>query len=111
VLLNLAEAQLRQNGDASITTATNLLAAVRHRSDPTYVITASTTADLLDAIIEERHIEFLGEGLRNTDLIRLGQAIPAKSPTGGVSVAAVPSTATNYIWPLPNAELLYNPGL
>jgi hypothetical protein len=111
VLLNLSEALLRQNGDASIPTAKNLLGAVRHRSDASYVIAAATTPDLLSAILEERHIEFLGEGLRNTDLMRLGLDIPAKSPAGSISVAAVPATAGNYIWPLPNAELLYNPGL
>ena len=111
VLLNLSEALLRLNGDASITAAKNLLGAVRHRSDASYVITAATTPDLLSAILEERHIEFLGEGLRNTDLMRLGLDIPAKSPAGSISVAAVPASAGNYIWPLPNAELLYNPGL
>ncbi len=111
VLLNLSEALLRQNGDASIVDAKNLLGVVRHRSDPSYVISAATTPDLLDAILEERHIEFLGEGLRNTDLMRLGLEIPAKSPAGSISVTAVPSSAANYIWPLPNAELLYNPGL
>jgi len=111
VLLNLSEALLRQNGDASITAAKNLLAAVRRRSDASYVISAATTPDLLSAILVERHIEFLGEGLRNTDLMRLGLDIPAKAPAGSISVSAVPSAASNYIWPLPNAELLYNPGL
>ncbi|HVV71316.1 MAG TPA: RagB/SusD family nutrient uptake outer membrane protein [Verrucomicrobiae bacterium] len=111
VLLNLSEALLRQNGDASIADARGLLEAVRHRSDPTYVVSAATTADLLSAIIDERHIEFLGEGLRNTDLMRLGLEIPMKAPAGSISVPAVPASADNYIWPLPNEELLYNPGL
>lgn len=111
VLLNLAEASLRQNGSSSFTSAMNLLAAVRRRSDAGYVITAATNDDLLNAILLERRIEFLGEGLRNADLMRLGQSIPAKTPAGAVSVPAVSPTAGNYIWPLPNSETLYNSAL
>lgn len=111
VLLNLSEALLRQNGATSITRAKALLSAVRNRSDATYVVAAADVPGLLDAIIKERRIEFLGEGLRNGDLMRLGLEIPAKTPTGSIAVPAIAPTAPNYIWPLPNEELLYNKGI
>lgn len=111
VLLNLSEALLRQNGAASFADAKSLLEAVRHRSDPAYTVPAGTESQLLDAILLERRIELLGEGLRNADLMRLGLPIPAKAPAGSVSVPEVSPSAENYIWPLPNAELLYNPAI
>lgn len=52
--------------------------ARRQRSDATATITAATQQQLIDAILLERLIEFLGEGLRNNDLMRLLQTIPAK---------------------------------
>jgi hypothetical protein len=111
VLLNLSEALLRLNGASSITQAKNLLIAVRRRSDPAYNVSASDVPSLLNALLVERRIEFLGEGLRNADLMRLGLDVPGKFPVGSISVPAVPSTAANYIWPLTNEELLYNPKL
>lgn len=60
--------------------------AVRQRSDPTTVFTASSKADLIEKILNERRIEFLGEGLRNGDLMRLGLPIPAKTPAGSTPV-------------------------
>ena len=105
VLLNLAEARARVNGvDAQ---AIALLNAIRGRSDASTVFTAGSFASgtsLVDAILQERNIELLGEGLRNTDLVRLGLTIPAKS--GGAP--AVPASDPRYIWPIPNNELLYN---
>lgn len=106
VLLNLAEALANVNGvDAR---ALALLNAVRQRSDATTTFTASSKADLLDKVINERRIEFLGEGLRNGDLMRLGLPIPAKTPTGSTPVPASNPGDNNYIWPIPNSETLYN---
>lgn len=105
VLLNLAEARARVNGvDAQ---AIALLNAVRGRSDASTVFTAGGFADgtaLVNAILQERNIEFLGEGLRNIDLMRTLQPIPAK----GTVVAAIPTSDPRYIWPISGAELLYN---
>jgi hypothetical protein len=110
VLLNLAEARARKNGiDAQ---AIALLNAVRQRSDPTTTFTAAGFADgnaLAAAILQERNIEFLGEGLRNIDLMRTLSTIPAKiSPTGTVLVQAIPPSDSRYIWPISGDELLYN---
>lgn len=104
VLLNLAEARARVSGvDAQ---AIALLNAVRTRSDATTVFTSANFASgtaLVSGILQERNIEFLGEGLRNIDLMRTLQPIPGKG-----TVAAIPTTDARYIWPISGNELLYN---
>ncbi|EOR96111.1 putative outer membrane protein [Arcticibacter svalbardensis MN12-7] len=105
VLLNLAEARVRSTNIVD-PQAVALLNAVRNRSDATTTFTTAsfaTAAALNTAILTERNIEFLGEGLRNSDLMRLGLPIPAKS-----SIPAVPYEDSRYIWPIPGNELLYN---
>lgn len=102
VLLNLAEALARE--DAGVNARALLLVnAVRQRSDPAATIVAATKTDLINAILLERMIEFLGEGLRNNDLMRLLQTIPAKG--------SAPSKAPGeqgYIWPISSDELSLN---
>lgn len=104
VLLNLAEAESRAAGSVTARSIA-LLNAVRGRaSGGTYV--AGDFADLtafLDKIMLERNIEFLGEGIRNMDLMRTVSTIPGKA-----TVNPVPSTSTNYIWSIPLSEILAN---
>jgi starch-binding outer membrane protein, SusD/RagB family len=105
VLLNLAEARVR-NTNTVDAQAIALLNAVRGRSDATTVFTAgnfATPASLTNAILTERRIEFLGEGLRNNDLMRLLQTIPAK----GVAPARAPAE-DGYIWPASSDEKALN---
>lgn len=102
VLLNLAEALARNNAVVD-TRALSLVNAVRKRSDPATTIVAVTQQQLIDAIMLERRIEFLGEGMRNNDLMRLLQTIPAKG-----SVAAKAPSETGYIWPISADELSLN---
>jgi hypothetical protein len=105
VLLNLAEARASQTGTVD-PQAVALLNAVRNRSDAstTYTVASfATVAALTSAILQERNIEFLAEGRRSPDLLRLGLTIPAKG-----SVSAIPSTDSRYIWPISATELLYN---
>jgi hypothetical protein len=59
--------------------------------------------DAIDAILLERRIEFLGEGIRNIDLMRLNATIPGKG-----SVPAIAPTNVQYIWPIPSTELATN---
>jgi len=106
VLLNLAEALANVNGLDTRSVA--ILNAVRGRSDATTIFKPTDKADLLSKIINERRIEFLGEGLRNGDLMRLGLPVPAKTPVGATPVPASNPTDGNYIWPIPNNEALYN---
>jgi starch-binding outer membrane protein, SusD/RagB family len=103
VLLNLAEALARTNPGVNVR-ALALLNAVRQRSDATTILAPLTQADLINAILLERRIEFLGEGLRNFDIMRLLQTIPAK---GGV-LAKAPGEP-GYIWPISADELSLNP--
>jgi len=102
VLLNLAEALARTNTGVNAR-ALALLRAVHERSDPTLILAPTTQSELIDMILKERRIEFLGEGLRNMDLMRLLQTIPAKG--------SAPSKAPNesqYIWPISATELSTN---
>ncbi len=110
VLLNYSEAIVR-NGGAVTQTAIDLLNAVRTRSLPTGAYTSAsfaTVQDFYDAILQERDMEFLGEGIRNMDLMRLSLAIPAKD--GGLmgAVPAIAPTSPLYIWPIPTSELSSN---
>lgn len=105
VLLNLAEARTRSTNTVD-PQAVALLNAVRNRSDATTTFTVAsfaTATDLINAILKERRIEFLGEGLRSPDLLRLGLPIPGKA-----TISSVAPTATNYIWPISATELLLN---
>jgi starch-binding outer membrane protein, SusD/RagB family len=102
VLLNLAEALARTNAGVDAR-GLALVNAVRQRSDASVTITAANQAALINAIMLERRIEFLGEGLRNNDLMRLLQTIPAKG-----SVPAKAPTDQGYIWPISSTELSLN---
>lgn len=106
VLLNLAEALAHKNGVDSRALA--LLNAVRQRSDATTTLTASSKEELINLIVHERNIEFLGEGIRNLDLVQRMRAIPAKAPVGATPIPSVQPGTPNYIWPIPTSESLYN---
>jgi hypothetical protein len=102
VMLNLAEALARQNA-AIDARALALLNAVHQRSDPATTLTPATKTELIDMILTERRIEFLGEGLRSLDIMRQNIAFPAKG-----SVSSVAPSSLSYVWPIPASELLYN---
>ena len=104
VLLNLAEALARTNAGVNVK-ALALLNAVRQRSDATTILAPATQADLIAAILLERRIEFLGEGLHNMDHMRLLLTIPAKGTVGALPA----SSQQNYIWPISADELSLNP--
>jgi len=103
VLLSVAEAITRKSNSVDAR-AVALLDAVRHRSDPATTYTTGSFASasaLADAIVEERNIEFLGEGLRSPDMMRLKMTFP------GVT-SAIPPTDPAYIFPAPSGETQYN---
>jgi starch-binding outer membrane protein, SusD/RagB family len=103
VMLNLAEALARTNAGVNAR-ALALVNAVRQRSDATTTLAPADQTALINAILLERRIEFLGEGLRNLDHMRLLQTIPAKG-----SVAAKAASEQGYIWPISADELSLNP--
>lgn len=105
VLLNRSEAIVRGGGVVT-QAAVDLLNAVRTRSFAAGAYTLAdfpTVQSFYDAMLLERSMEFLGEGLRNMDLLRTMSTIPGK---GGVS--PVLPTDPTYIWPIPNSELQIN---
>jgi hypothetical protein len=101
VLLNVAEAKARL-GSGVDASALEILNAVRTRSKGS-VITAENQTELVNAILKERRIEFLGEGKRSFDITRLNQNFPAKGPVNAVTTAQ-----SEYIWPIPTTELAVN---
>jgi len=110
VLLNRSEALVRQ-GNAVTQVAVDLLNAVRARSFPAGVYTLASFANpaaFYDAIIRERNMEFLGEGIRNMDLMRLSMTIPGKDGGGFGKVADIPTSSQAYFWPIPDSELSIN---
>ena len=102
VMLNLAEALARTNAGVDAR-AVALLNAVRQRSDATVTFAPASQAALISAILNERRIEFLGEGLRSVDLMRLLQTIPAKG-----SIPAKGPSESGYIWPISADEMALN---
>lgn len=103
VMLNLAEARVRSS-NAVDAQALALLNAVRARSNPAGVYTGFTSvSDMLTAILLERRIEFLGEGVRYFDIMRTLATIPGKA-----SIREVPSNDPLYIWPIPLTEIANN---
>lgn len=133
VLLNVAEASARLNGVNERAVA--LLNAVRNRAvlDPAlrYTVASFTSGqELVRAILNERRIEFVAEGLRWPDIHRLAQdpvfgvgGIPAKvdrtvsnfAPlyTGLATTplpmqAAVPYSDRRFLWPIPSEEIANN---
>ncbi len=110
VLLNRAEAIVR-SGNAVTQAAVDLLNAVRTRSYPAGAYTLASFANaaaFYDAVLLERNMEFLGEGIRNLDIMRLGLTIPAKDGGSFGKVSAIPSSSQTYFWPTPVSELSYN---
>ncbi|TAE47475.1 MAG: RagB/SusD family nutrient uptake outer membrane protein [Bacteroidetes bacterium] len=134
VLLNAAEAAARLG---NTTRGLDLLNAVRNRAvDAADQYTAASFADqksLVQAILDERRIEFLAEGRRWPDIHRLAldadftsNGIPAKTRFGDITfaqydvvtrpaitrgLAAIPYADYRFLWPIPADELAQNPTL
>lgn len=110
ILLNYSEAIVRQGG-AVTQAAVDLLNAVRTRSLPTGAYTLADFGSVqafYDAVILERNIEFLGEGMRNMDIMRLGIAIPSVDGGSMGYVASTDPSKPTYIWPIATSELSTN---
>jgi hypothetical protein len=117
LLLNMAEAIQRQAGATPDARAFAMYNAVRSRSvaDPATdaIGDFATGTDLIRAILNERRIEFLCEGLRWGDIHRLAQDATFNTWGGGVP-AKVSALLTNYRTlytgdPATNATILGTP--
>jgi hypothetical protein len=104
VLLNLAEAITRSTESVDAR-ALDLVNAVRTRSKGIAYNAADFADDdaFITAILKERRAEFLGEGLRSIDCMRLNAPIPGKA-----TISAVNPSDPNYVWPMPSTELFVN---
>ena len=106
--LNLAECYAQSNRDGD---ARSALTEVRRRSiaeddDPLNVSALSGIA-LLEAISNEKRLEFLGEGMRGLDILRKGETFnKTGSPLSGV--INVSPQSTFYVWPIPEDERVNN---
>lgn len=110
VLLSRAEALVR-SGSAVTQSAVDLLNAVRTRAFPTGAYTLASFASAADfntAVLQERDFEFLGEGMRSFDLMRLGLDIPAKVGLTMGDVGAIAASSSAYMFPMPSGELSLN---
>ena len=137
VLLNRAEALARISSDVDLN-ALALLNAVRNRAVKTEADQFTSTSftckkELIQAILNERRIEFLAEGKRWSDIHRLANdadfttgGIPAKVAytstnfaswnanvpyAGSRSITAIPYSDFRFIWPIPISEINANPVL
>ena len=98
-LLNAAELSVLTGGDGSA-----YLKEVRDRAN------CKDTGTDRDAIIEERHKEFVGEGKRYWDLIRSGKAASVLTAANHEWRAVDWSESKKY-WPLPQSEVDKDPNL
>ncbi len=136
VLLNMAEAAAR-GGQGLNDQSLAYLNAVRNRAvtnEADQFTTASFGGvdEFIEAILMERRIEFLGEGLRWKDVHRLAPSpygpdgIPGKMAYGDatfdvydlegqpelpLNYDALPFTDRRFVWPIPSEELALNPVL
>jgi starch-binding outer membrane protein, SusD/RagB family len=139
VLLNQAEAVARVGGNDAL--ALSLLNAVRNRSVTTvadrYAAGSLAGDALIQAVLNERRVELVGEGFRWDDISRLSPTPFSPVPNGGVpgklngnvsgqialtfyacngtgvtlpklGVDPVPYSSNLFLWPLPAIELSTN---
>ena len=110
-LLNAAELLVRTGG--STTEASRYLNEVHHRAG-----LINDVEPTLDNILNERHLEFLGEGKRYWDLIRTGKAATVLVPAGETDANGNETQYRTNTWsearkyiPIPYTEIAADPSL
>lgn len=101
--LNAAELLLETGGDANL--AKDYVNAIRNRAG-----VAQKTSVTVDDVIEERHLEFVGEGKRYFDLVRTGKAASVLTPDKYGYRTNFWTESKKYI-PIAQAELDSDPAL
>ncbi|SCD21794.1 SusD family [Proteiniphilum saccharofermentans] len=105
VILNYAEAEARQNGVTQL--AVNLLNQIRNRAvvdeaDRFTLASFPNAQSLIEAILKERRIEFLGEGRRWADIHRLAKDpvyfVEGNPGVSGVPAKVAPANVTPTSW-------------
>jgi len=113
VILILAEAYHNLGDDVNALKYLNMVAQKRDPANALGYIT--TGAPLQDSILSERQKELAFEGYRFWDLYRLQRSFvkpQSQDASNNInrSITVTPAT-TNYIFPIPNDEILVNPNL
>ncbi|MCR5077175.1 MAG: RagB/SusD family nutrient uptake outer membrane protein [Prevotella sp.] len=103
VLLNAAELLLRTGGDAA--TAAKYVNMVRKRAG-----ISELGAVTIDNVLNERHLEFVGEGKRYWDLVRSGKAAEVLVANSAFNRTNSWTENKKYL-PIPQAELSADPNL
>ena len=106
-LLNLAECYANKADGAA--NAKAALKQVRSRSIPTgdtIDVDGLAGGNIKTAVLKERRLEFICEGLRGVDIIRRGESFVKKA--GATVDVNVDPSSSNYIWPIPESEQKYN---
>lgn len=107
VVLNKAEALANlEAGTAVNAEALTLVNNIRHRSDASTNITATTKQQLIDAILLEKRIELAFEGHALFEYLRTKRDIPAHG-----TVLLQPWGSSYVVFPFPFAEVQQNPNL
>jgi len=114
ILLILAEAYHNTSDDVNALKYLNLVAQKRDPSFTTGYV--SSGAQLLEDILNEREKELAFEGYRFWDLYRLQRTFvkpQAQDAANAIikSITVTPGTTRNFIFPIPNDEVLVNPGI
>ena len=106
-LLNLAECYTHKSDGTS--KVKENLKAVRGRSiaaaDDVFNVDDLTGGNLTTAVLNERRLEFICEGMRGIDIIRRGEDFVKKNAV--IDVTVKPGD-TGYTWPIYKVELDYN---
>lgn len=82
---------------------------VRTYRDPSYTLNASNTSGVVNAVLEQRRIEFYGEGITWYDFIRLDKDFDRRG--GGYDASEVYNIKAGdncLIWRIPYNEVQYN---
>lgn len=91
------------------TGAATLQSFVRQYRDPEYTLNASTKEGVVNAVLEQRRVEFYGEGITWFDLIRLHKDFDRRGAGYGASeVYNIKAGDNSLIWRIPYNEMQYN---
>lgn len=94
---------------APATGAATLQAFVRQYRDPQYTLNASTKEGVVNAILEQRRVEFYGEGITWFDFIRLDQDFDRRGAGyDATEVYNIKAGDNCLIWRIPYNEQQYN---
>lgn len=89
--------------------AATLQSFIRQYRDPSYTLNASTTSGVVNAVLEQRRIEFYGEGIVWFDLIRLNRDFDRRGAGyDATECYNIPAGDACLIWRIPHNEMHYN---